>query len=377
MRPMILSDLNDLPKNSKVCIICEGFDASKFKIDLEENRSDIEIVAYSTYSENTQYICKLESSFKVKEKIDIKIIKQIVGEIDLILISTESWLKFQNIFRQVKSKFLLIDKIRYKDHIISKKDIDIYGDFYNEVKQIFEKEEDRKLYDLILTARSGSPDCMLKLYDFLNSRKKNLKRQYLDYINYHNIKVVIEGGVYKGRDTIEFLKNFPKVVKIHGFEPFLNTLLCVSAKNTLMYNENVKINKLGLWSKKDTLFFLEEEEDKSASRIIEDDGYVKKLKHRNITLIKTISIDEFVLKNHIKKVDYIKLDIEGAELEALKGSVNTLKVHRPQLAICIYHSKKDLFEIPLFLNKNLDNYSYRLGHYSKTYHETVLYCLPH
>jgi hypothetical protein len=48
--------------------------------------------------------------------------------------------------------------------------------------------------------------------------------------------------------------------------------------------------------------------------------------------IKTISIDEFCNENNIQKIDLIKLDIEGQELEAIKGSTKILKKN-PQAKI--------------------------------------------
>jgi hypothetical protein len=55
----------------------------------------------------------------------------------------------------------------------------------------------------------------------------------------------------------------------------------------------------------------------------------------------TTTIDKFIEENKIKQVNFIKMDIEGAEPKALRGAKNTLKVYRPKLAICTYHNKKD------------------------------------
>lgn len=49
--------------------------------------------------------------------------------------------------------------------------------------------------------------------------------------------------------------------------------------------------------------------------------------------------------------DLIKYDVEGAELEALKGSLETIKQCSPALAVSLYHRSADLFVIPLFLAK--------------------------
>ena len=47
----------------------------------------------------------------------------------------------------------------------------------------------------------------------------------------------------------------------------------------------------------------------------------------------TVSIDDFVARNNLSKVDFIKMDIEGAEPVALKGGINTIKKFKPKLAL--------------------------------------------
>ena len=70
------------------------------------------------------------------------------------------------------------------------------------------------------------------------------------------------------------------------------------------------------------------------------------------------------------------MDIEGAELSAIIGATETIKNHRPQMAISIYHCDNDFINIPKYLYENLDNYTYKLGHYSPDINETILYAIP-
>lgn len=77
-----------------------------------------------------------------------------------------------------------------------------------------------------------------------------------------------------------------------------------------------------------------------------------------------------------KKVTFIKLDIEGAEYEALQGAYNTIQKNRPILAISLYHKVEDLFTIPLLMSSMVSNYCYYIRHYSPTIIETVLYAVP-
>jgi FkbM family methyltransferase len=74
-------------------------------------------------------------------------------------------------------------------------------------------------------------------------------------------------------------------------------------------------------------------------------------------------------------VSFIKMDIEGAEYEALKGAAVTIKKYKPTLAISIYHSIKDIIEIPKFLSELVPEYCFYLRHHSAHIFETVLYAV--
>lgn len=71
----------------------------------------------------------------------------------------------------------------------------------------------------------------------------------------------------------------------------------------------------------------------------------------------------------------IKMDIEGAEWDALHGAEETIRRHRPKLAICVYHHCADLWRIPLYI-AGLGDYTFRLAHHGQGISDTVLYCLP-
>ncbi|PVX46608.1 FkbM family methyltransferase [Flavobacterium sp. 103] len=90
----------------------------------------------------------------------------------------------------------------------------------------------------------------------------------------------------------------------------------------------------------------------------------------------TISIDDFVKSNTINAIDFIKMDIEGAESLALEGTLETIKRFRPKLAIAIYHSMDDFFNIPYWiLNLDLD-YEIFIGHYTIHAEETICFAKP-
>ncbi len=78
----------------------------------------------------------------------------------------------------------------------------------------------------------------------------------------------------------------------------------------------------------------------------------------------------------LSRLDVIKLDIEGAEIEALRGGLETIERLRPSLAISVYHSPSDMWQIPRLLMPRLKDYRYHYRHYSAGRWEGILYAVP-
>ena len=77
-----------------------------------------------------------------------------------------------------------------------------------------------------------------------------------------------------------------------------------------------------------------------------------------------------------EKVDFIKLDVEGAEKKALDGAKQLIVRSRPVLAISLYHQPQDLWELPLFLSTICENYKFYIRqHYANSF-DSVLYAVP-
>jgi FkbM family methyltransferase len=87
----------------------------------------------------------------------------------------------------------------------------------------------------------------------------------------------------------------------------------------------------------------------------------------------TATIDQVVAERRLDRVDFVKLDIEGAELNALEGAADTLRRFRPRLAIAAYHRNDDLTRIPELLRRLGLGYRFHLDHYTTHHGETVLY----
>jgi hypothetical protein len=73
---------------------------------------------------------------------------------------------------------------------------------------------------------------------------------------------------------------------------------------------------------------------------------------------------------------FIKMDIEGSEIDALNGAAGIIRRDKPKLAVCVYHKPSDLWKIPLLVHNLQPKYQFYLRHYSNHLSDTVLYAMP-
>lgn len=73
---------------------------------------------------------------------------------------------------------------------------------------------------------------------------------------------------------------------------------------------------------------------------------------------------------------FIKMDIEGSEIDALIGASNIIKKYQPILAICVYHKPNDLWQIPLLINSLYGEYNFFLKAHEEDSFQVVCYAIP-
>ncbi len=167
----------------------------------------------------------------------------------------------------------------------------------------------------------------------------------------------VDMGVFDAETSIEFAKNVEfEYDKILLFEPDVECFK-VSKENIEKHNlKNVFMFEEGCYDYCGEISFVNE--GTSSSRVSDNDI--------NTTTIKIVSLDDKL--EALKEVDnitYIKMDIEGSEYEALKGSIRTIKKYKPRLAVSIYHKPEDIYKLPLFIKEILPEYKLYIRHYNK------------
>jgi FkbM family methyltransferase len=89
--------------------------------------------------------------------------------------------------------------------------------------------------------------------------------------------------------------------------------------------------------------------------------------------VECVTLDE-ILAN--KNPTYIKMDIEGSELDALIGAKNIIQKHLPVLAICSYHRQDHLWRIPSLIHSYSDQYRFFLRPHLLEVWDLVCYAIP-
>lgn len=193
----------------------------------------------------------------------------------------------------------------------------------------------------------------LKGFQFLED-----KQYFEDFLALKtDAETFVDVGGFDGYTSQEFIKLCPGYKAVHIFEPEEKNINL--AKQRLESFENIHFHQLGLSDKKQTLKF----DVGGSSSKITDEGSI------------TIEVDRLDdLLN--EPVTFLKMDIEGAEEDAIEGAKETIRTYHPTLAISVYHKPSDFWKIPEQIFSIRDDYTLYLRHYTESIYETVMFFIP-
>lgn len=249
----------------------------------------------------------------------------------------------------------LVDAINYPDeipYIGIQQDLANHAMEYLELFLTLSDSKSRLVLDGLLNYRMD--------YDtrFAESVSDECNRQYFDaeLVTFSDDDVFIDLGGYDG-DTVEKFIQFSNTSysKIYLFEPDENLLNL--AINRLRDQKCIEFIHAGAYSKDGELKF-------SASG--RTNGTISATGEIAIPVRKIDSVVN-------ERPTLIKMDIEGAEEQALLGGKNLLQTTKPLLAIAAYHFASDLWRLVHVVREINPSYKFYLRHYSETGLESVIY----
>ena len=192
-----------------------------------------------------------------------------------------------------------------------------------------------------------------------------LKEQYLakEYSTPPKDLRVIELGACQGENLGHFLDAGHSFIDGFLFEPDASNLKVLRDRLSLLNLTSLECHQLGAWNESATLKF---QTSGDAAAAISSGGDIS---------IDVVALDDFIPTEY--SPNFIKMDIEGAEMEALRGMTALIENHHPHLAISVYHKPSDLWTIGNFLHQRFPgSYSFYLRMYGEQTFDTILYAVP-
>ena len=157
--------------------------------------------------------------------------------------------------------------------------------------------------------------------------------------------IAIDGGAYDGATALAFSKLDAKVFAFEmDARNYQNCLARVGQ------NPNITIENFGL-------------SDKESEDFYSSFGMTSQKKSSGNALGKFIDLDTYVARKNLPRVDYIKLDIEGAELDMLHGAAKTISRCKPKMAISAYHKWEDIWTLAAYIKSLRPDYEFAFRHY--------------
>ena len=185
----------------------------------------------------------------------------------------------------------------------------------------------------------------------------------------HEGDIAIDGGGCWGDTALYLAHKVGPRGRVHCFEFSPDNLPTLEANLALNPSlaERIRIERHALWSKSGE--HLSFNPAGPGTRVGSGGG-------GGTYQVSTLTIDDLAAREKLPRVDFIKMDIEGAELDALRGAERTLRTHRPKLAVTLYHRLQDFATVPRYLADLGVGYRFFLDHFSINQEETVLFATP-
>ena len=166
-------------------------------------------------------------------------------------------------------------------------------------------------------------------------------------VSVHDSDMVIDVGAHLGTFTRIALNRNARVVV--AVEPDPVNAVCFSRTfASEIADGRVRLVEAAAWHSPGSLNF----EIGNASQT----GRVAGSGNGRAVVVRAVRLDDMADELKLGRVDFIKMDIEGAERHALAGARRLLAAHKPRLAICIYHAPDDPEVVPRVVRAANDTY---------------------
>ncbi len=182
--------------------------------------------------------------------------------------------------------------------------------------------------------------------------------------------IVIDGGAHVGAFTRRALAE--GAAKVIAVEPSPRNRAALERNLAAAIAEGrVIIAAKGVWHEESVLPFYENPLNSAAATVVDaklggghdhaQDHLIEIRSPEHMVEVPLVTIDQLVADLGLERVDFIKLDIEGAEQNALRGAIATLNRWKPRIGVATYHLPNDQVEVPRIVMAANSSYQMECG----------------
>lgn len=160
--------------------------------------------------------------------------------------------------------------------------------------------------------------------------------------------VVVDAGGFVGDTAVYFAQRCGRSGKVYSFEPIPR--IVEIARQNIALNGLEDVVEVVPAALSDTCGKFEFMDLASGSRVT-DTNQPQSPGSVPVVEVASLTLDAFLERNNIPRVDFIKSDLEGWDMAFLRGAEQTIRASTPACGLTLYHKPEDILEIPQFIQR--------------------------
>lgn len=238
-------------------------------------------------------------------------------------------------------------------------------DELQKVYKMLADEQSRKVFENVIRYKLSGNINYLRECETPSDEK-------FDLLNIGTEETVVDLGAYDGDTLVEFLNGTSmQFRKLYAMEPDNKNYRKLKRKLYMIGSALLEAYNAGAWDEDTTITFnMRAGRGSTADPAKNSSKPPRALQYRDIKMMKT----DTMLRGDA--ATYIKIDVEGAEENALRGAKETIASFRPKLNVALYHRNEDMFRLPLLISELNKKYKFYMRHHPYIPDwDTNLYCV--
>lgn len=216
---------------------------------------------------------------------------------------------------------------------------------FNKVYDLLSDEQSRLVFRNVIAYKLTGDISLLKKCE------TDVTEAYKNIICPANNSTYVDIGAYNGDTLKEYMSFAGNNISAVCFEPDTRNFRKLQAECEKMPAADIKLVNAAAWNKNEELIFYSRSGRNSAHTTAHQG-----LKAKTITAVR---VDDYIDKH----VDFINIDAEGSDAEAIEGLSETISKYHPVISCAVYHRNEDMFSIPLLLASKYVNCRLYLRHF--------------